>query len=145
MMRFGHGELHLFLLALLSQRPMHGYELMAELQSRLGRRYRASPGSIYPALQALEAEGLIAAQDDGDRRVYQLTTDGAKAYTKRAPRIASMEARLGIKVATGLDAVLARFSRRVWAAAQTVDEGRIERVLDAAAAEIEGLAEGGSA
>ena len=144
-MRFGHGELHLFLLALLAQRPMHGYELMAELSSRLGRRYRASPGSIYPALQALETEGLIAAEEDGDRRVYQLTGEGALAYTKRAHRIAAMEARLGIKVATGLDGVLARFSRRVRTAAQTVEEERIERVLDAAAAEIEGLAERGSA
>jgi DNA-binding PadR family transcriptional regulator len=142
-LRFGHGELHLVLLALLAQRPMHGYELMGEVRTRVGRRYRASPGSIYPALQALEGEGLIVARDDGDRRVYELTADGVEAYTKRAARIAAMEQRLGIRIATGLDAVLARFAGRVWAAAPSVDEGRIEAVLDRAATEIESLANGG--
>lgn len=141
-MRFGHGELHLMLLALLSQRPMHGYELMAELEARLGPRYKASPGSIYPALQALEAEGLIAAKEDGERRVYELTGDGASAFVRRANRIASMEKRLGIKIAGGLDLVLARFSKRIWSVADRVEEERIERVLESAATEIESLAQG---
>jgi DNA-binding PadR family transcriptional regulator len=141
-MRFGHGELHLMLLALLSQRPMHGYELMAELEARLGPRYRASPGSIYPALQALEAEGLIAATDDGERRVYDLTGEGAHAFTKRADRIARMETRLGIKIAGGLDLLLARFTQRMWAVAQNVDEGRIEMVLEKAAADLESMTQG---
>jgi DNA-binding PadR family transcriptional regulator len=140
-MRFGHGELHLMLLALLSQRPMHGYELMSELEARLGPRYRASPGSIYPALQALEAEGLIAATDDGERRVYDLTGEGAHAFTKRAARIARLELRLGIKIAGGLDLLLARFSQRVWESASKVDEQKIERVLDRAAADIETMAQ----
>jgi DNA-binding PadR family transcriptional regulator len=131
------------LLALLSQRPMHGYELMAELTERLAHRYRASPGSIYPALQALESEGLIAAQSDGDRRVYELTGEGARAYVKRASRIAAMEARLGIRIASGLDMVLARLARRIWAVAPRVEEKDIERVLEQAALEIESMAEEG--
>lgn len=142
-MRFGHGELHLVLLALLAQRPMHGYELMGEMRTRLGRRYRASPGSIYPALQALEEEGLIAARQDGDRRVYELTGEGASAYTKRAPRIAAMEQRLGVRISSGLDMILARFAGRVWAVAPSIEEERIEAVLERAATEIEGLANGG--
>ena len=66
---FRSGELHLVLLALLAARPQHGYELLAELDSRFGPRYRASPGSVYPALSALEAERLVDVRDDGDRRV----------------------------------------------------------------------------
>ena len=141
-MRFGHGELHLFVMALLAQRPMHGYELMSEMQKRLGRRYKASPGSIYPALQALESEGLISATDDGDRRVYELTAEGADACTKRAPRIAAMEERLGISIASGLDVVLARLTLQVFAAAPRVEQERIERVLEAASMEIEAMAKG---
>jgi DNA-binding PadR family transcriptional regulator len=131
------------LLALLSRQPMHGYELMAELQSRLGRRYKASPGSIYPALSSLESEGLIEAKTDGDRRVYELTGEGARAFTRRADRIAAMEARLGLRIASGLDMVLARLGQRVWAAAPYVEEARIEDVLEQAARDIEGLADQG--
>lgn len=120
---------------------MHGYQLMGELTERFGQRYRPSPGSIYPALQSLQTEGLIAAHEDGDRRVFELTGEGATAYVRRADRMAALEARLGIRIATGLDVVLARLGRRVWAAAPKVDEDRIERILDAAAAEIESLAE----
>ncbi|MEX2394988.1 MAG: helix-turn-helix transcriptional regulator, partial [Actinomycetota bacterium] len=99
--------------------------------------------SIYPALASLESEGLIEAKVDGDRKVYELTGDGAQAFTRRASRIATMEARLGINIASGLDIVLARLGRRMWAVAPFVDEVQIEQILDRAAAEIEGLAQGG--
>ncbi len=118
---------------------MHGYELMAELSGLLGRRYRASPGSVYPALAALESEGLISSNEVGDRRVYELSAEGTAAVTARANRIAAMERRLGIKVASGLDAVLARFGRRVAPYAGVVGEEQIEQVLDRAAEEIERL------
>jgi DNA-binding PadR family transcriptional regulator len=137
-MRFGHGELHLVLLALLSQQPMHGYELMGELARRI-RRYRPSPGSIYPAIQALESEGLIVARDEGDRRIYELTADGNAALTRRADRLAGLEARLGVRFADGLEATLARFTERVKSVATGVDPGRIEEVLHRAASEIETL------
>lgn len=142
-MRFSPGDLHLVILALLSRRPMHGYELMGELADRLGRRYRPSPGSIYPALQALEGEGLIDGTDDGDRRVYELTADGAQAYVRRAERFASLEARLGVRFAWGLDVVLARFARRVRVAARRLDEDLVEEILDRTASEIESLCKEG--
>jgi DNA-binding PadR family transcriptional regulator len=44
-------------LALLAERPMHGYEMIGELESRAGGIWRPSPGSIYPTLQLLEDEG----------------------------------------------------------------------------------------
>src|SRR5688572_8458328 len=101
-MRFGYGELHLVLLALLSERPMHGYELMGELGRRV-RRYKPSPGSIYPAMQALEGEGLISASEDDDRRVYALTPDGRRALVKRGDRLAALESRLGVRLSLGLE------------------------------------------
>lgn len=138
--RFGHGELHLALLALLGLRPMHGYELMAELSSRMGRAYRASPGSIYPAIQALEGEGLIAGRDEADRRVYELTGEGVKALAARMDRLSALEARLGARFASGIDAAVARFVERVRAAADGADQSLIEAALERAADEIEEIA-----
>jgi len=137
--RFGHGELHLAILALLGLRPMHGYELMGELSTRMGRAYRASPGSIYPAIQSLEEEGLIEGRDDGDRRVYELTRGGVDMLAHRMDRLAALEARLGVRFASGIDAALGRFVERVRVAARDVDHGEIEAALDRAASEVEAI------
>ena len=80
---FGPGELRLALLSLLSEAPKHGYELMKDLEARSGGTYRASAGSIYPALQQLQDEGLVssAAEDvesQSGRRVFRLTKTGER-------------------------------------------------------------------
>jgi DNA-binding PadR family transcriptional regulator len=63
-------------LALLLERPMHGYEIIQELDARTNGIWRPSPGSIYPTLQLLEDEGLIAPEAEGGRKSYRLTEDG---------------------------------------------------------------------
>jgi DNA-binding PadR family transcriptional regulator len=70
------------LLALLLERPMHGYEMIQELESRTGGIWRPSPGSVYPTLQLLEDEGLIEAEATGGRKRFTLTEAGrAEAQT----------------------------------------------------------------
>jgi DNA-binding PadR family transcriptional regulator len=64
------------ILALLLERPMHGYEIIQELDARTNGIWRPSPGSVYPTLQLLEDEGLIEATAEGSRKSYQLTADG---------------------------------------------------------------------
>ena len=64
------------MLYLLADRPMHGYELMAEITERTGGVWQPSPGSIYPTLSLLEDEGLIAAESEGPRRTFALTEAG---------------------------------------------------------------------
>jgi DNA-binding PadR family transcriptional regulator len=64
------------LLALLLERPMHGYEMIQELDSRTNGIWRPSPGSVYPTLQLLEDEGLIEAEANGGRKSFRLTADG---------------------------------------------------------------------
>ena len=64
------------LLALLLERPMHGYEMIQELESRTGGIWRPSPGSVYPTLQLLEDEGLIEVTAEGGRKSYRLTDAG---------------------------------------------------------------------
>jgi DNA-binding PadR family transcriptional regulator len=63
-------------LALLAERPMHGYEMIQELESRTGGIWRPSPGSVYPTLQMLEDEGLIEAEASGGRKRFTLTEAG---------------------------------------------------------------------
>lgn len=68
-------------LALLAERPMHGYEMITELESRTGGVWRPSPGSIYPTLQLLEDEGLIVSEESGGRKRFTLTDSGRAEAT----------------------------------------------------------------
>jgi DNA-binding PadR family transcriptional regulator len=73
---FGPGEVRLAILSLLGDEPMHGYELMRRLEERSGGIYQASAGTIYPTLQMLDDQGLIAAEARDGKRVYRLTEAG---------------------------------------------------------------------
>jgi DNA-binding PadR family transcriptional regulator len=74
------------ILALLLDRPMHGYEMISELESRTGGVWRPSPGSVYPTLQLLEDEGLIVSEESGGRRRFTLTEAGrAEAQRENQP------------------------------------------------------------
>jgi DNA-binding PadR family transcriptional regulator len=64
------------ILHLLQERPMHGYELINELDQRTGGRWKPSPGSVYPTLAALEDEGLIKGVEEEGKKRYELTDAG---------------------------------------------------------------------
>jgi DNA-binding PadR family transcriptional regulator len=64
------------ILSLLSEGPKHGYELMKALETRSGGSYKVSAGTMYPALQQLEDEGMIVSEQKNGKRVYQLTDLG---------------------------------------------------------------------
>jgi len=57
-------------------RAWNGYQLIQEIPARTDGAWRPSAGSVYPALQQLEDEGLISPQGTGRRRVYTLTDKG---------------------------------------------------------------------
>ncbi|WP_328424595.1 PadR family transcriptional regulator [Micromonospora sp. NBC_00389] len=74
-------------LALLTERPMHGYEMIQEIDSRTGGAWRPSPGSIYPTLQLLEDEGVIVASTEesgGGRKRFAVTEAGQAEATEAA-------------------------------------------------------------
>ena len=80
--RARRGDVRAAALALLSEQPMNGYQIIQEISERSGGVWRPSPGSVYPALQQLEDEGLIRAEaGEGGRRAYQLTDEG-RAYVQ---------------------------------------------------------------
>ena len=67
------------MLALLSEQPMHGYQIIQEITRRSGEAWRPSPGSVYPTLAQLEDEGLVRTEQSEGRRVVHLTDEG-RAY-----------------------------------------------------------------
>ncbi|MEX1142718.1 MAG: helix-turn-helix transcriptional regulator [Thermoleophilaceae bacterium] len=136
---FRHGELPLVVLALLAGRPMHGYELMSELGRLFGPRYRPSPGSVYPALEALEAEGLLAGETDAGRTTYRATAAATGALADRTDDLAALELRTGVHIRSPqtLESELARFKARLAPLSGRIDVTAVAPVLDRAAAEIE--------
>ena len=80
------GDVRAAILALLAERPMHGYEMLQELSERTHELWRPSPGSLYPALQLLEDQGLVRSVTEEGRRRYELTDDGRTAQAERQRR-----------------------------------------------------------
>jgi DNA-binding PadR family transcriptional regulator len=82
---FGHrrrmrrGDVRAAILLLLEQEPRNGYQLMQELEERSGGAWRPSPGSVYPALQQLEDEGLVRSDETEGRKLFHLTDAGREA------------------------------------------------------------------
>ena len=81
--RVRRGDVRSAVLALLDDRPMHGYEMIRELEERTGGRWTPSAGSIYPTLQLLEDEGLVTPEEVDGRKVYSLTEAGKEAAPNR--------------------------------------------------------------
>lgn len=76
--RARRGDVRAGILHLLAStdRPMHGYEMIRELEERSGGAWRPSAGSIYPTLQLLEDEGLVTSTEEDGKRLYSLTDAG---------------------------------------------------------------------
>ncbi|NEC90184.1 PadR family transcriptional regulator [Streptomyces sp. SID12501] len=77
--RARRGDVRASILALLKDRPMHGYEMIQEIAERSGGAWKPSPGSVYPTLQLLEDEGLIANESEGGKKLFALTESGRTA------------------------------------------------------------------
>ena len=73
------GDMRTAALLLLAEEPRNGYQMMQAVQERSDGVWRPSPGSVYPALQQLEDEGLIRSTDADGRKLYELT-DSGRAY-----------------------------------------------------------------
>jgi DNA-binding PadR family transcriptional regulator len=82
--RARRGDIRAAVLALLAERPMHGYEMIKELEERTGSAWVPSAGSIYPTLQLLEDEGLIKGSESEGRRRFELTDAGRKDQESRS-------------------------------------------------------------
>jgi DNA-binding PadR family transcriptional regulator len=74
--RARRGDVRAALLVLLDEQARNGYQLIQEIEQRSDGMWRPSPGSVYPALQQLEDEGLVRTDQAEGRRSYTLTDEG---------------------------------------------------------------------
>jgi len=95
------GDLRLIILALLSEKPRHGYEIIKAVEEHSSGIYTPSPGMVYPALTYLEEMGHALSESEGAKKLYRITEAGS-AYL--GENRASVEETLD---------QMARFGRRV--------------------------------
>jgi DNA-binding PadR family transcriptional regulator len=93
--RARRGDVRASILALLKDRPMHGYEMIQEIAERSGGTWKPSPGSVYPTLQLLEDEGLIVSETEGGKKLFALTETG-RAVADEGPDAPWEEASRGV-------------------------------------------------
>jgi DNA-binding transcriptional ArsR family regulator len=89
--RAPRGDVRSAVLTLLLEKPMHGYQIIAEIGERSGGSWKPSPGSVYPTLQMLTDEGLLRAEESGGRKTYSLTDEGRFAAEAEADKPAPWE------------------------------------------------------
>ncbi|MGY1434208.1 helix-turn-helix transcriptional regulator [Streptomyces reniochalinae] len=132
--RARRGDVRASILALLKERPMHGYEMIQEIAERSGGAWKPSPGSVYPTLQLLEDEGLISSESEGGKKHFSLTEAGtseaeagAEAPWEDAGRGADWEALHEVRTAAG--GLTAAF-QQVWATGTPEQREKALRVVN---------------
>jgi DNA-binding PadR family transcriptional regulator len=88
---FAHGQMRLYLLALLNESPRHGYEIIRALEERFNGLYSPSSGTVYPRLAKLEEEGLVERTDDGRKATYRITDAGRREVAARELDLADLQ------------------------------------------------------
>ncbi|PWC33676.1 PadR family transcriptional regulator [Azospirillum sp. TSO35-2] len=92
---FDHGDLRLVLLWLIEEKPHSGYDLIKAIEGLVGGAYSPSPGVVYPTLTLLEEQGHIRmASAEGNRKLYEITPEGAEALKASAATIAAIRERI---------------------------------------------------
>jgi DNA-binding PadR family transcriptional regulator len=74
--KLGSADLQLLILALLAEKPHHGYEIIKALDERSKGYYSPSPGMVYPALTYLEELGHASFETEGTKKLYSITVAG---------------------------------------------------------------------
>jgi len=76
------GDLQLIILALLQEKPRHGYEIIKALEEHSSGIYTPSPGVVYPALTYLEEGGYAISEAEGNKKLYRITEYGSQHLEK---------------------------------------------------------------
>jgi DNA-binding PadR family transcriptional regulator len=95
------GDLQLIILALMSEKPRHGYEIIKAIEEHTSGMYTPSPGVVYPALTYLEEMGYASSEQEGVKKLYRITETGAEHLKKNNENVDEMLEQL------------ARFGRRM--------------------------------
>lgn len=99
--KLSSADLQLVILALIAEKPRHGYEIIKALDELSHGFYVPSPGIIYPSLTYLEEAGYAAVEADGARKLYRVTAAGRSylaEYRDIADATISQIERAGLKM-----------------------------------------------
>ena len=128
--RMSRGDVRAAVLALLAERPMHGYQIISEIAERSGGAWKPSAGSVYPTLQLLADEGLITAEESDGRKTYSLTEAGRAEAEASADRPTPWQTSSG-RESGGMGALPKAGIELAQAAAQVGRTGTPEQVKQA--------------
>ena len=149
---FEQGDLKLVILRLLEEKPRHGYEIIKELEGRLGGAYSPSPGTVYPTLTMLEDLGYArVVPEEGGKKIYEITDEGRAHLAEHSTAVNDIFDRISRFVEGFVDAPMMEvnqsFRRMARATYSTATShisdkdvlAKIKDALDRAAAEIDSL------
>lgn len=96
----GHGDLKLLLLALIGEKPRHGYDLIRAIEEKFAGGYAPSPGAVYPTLTMLEEQDFIrAAASETSKKLYAITPEGQAFLKENEPAVQGIMARIDLAAA----------------------------------------------
>ncbi len=148
---FESGDMKYVILKLLAKRPMHGYEVMKELEEETRGCYKPSPGTVYPTLQWLEDEGLVKAETVDGKKIYSITEPGRSFLETHKSTVEDIFERITgtieqlvsepmPEVNRAMGKVVAQVYRTAWRLGKDDEKKRkISEILDRTAKEIEAL------
>src|SRR4051812_44134149 len=130
--RARRGDVRAAVLALLAERPMHGYEMIKEIEERTQGAWTPSAGSIYPMLQLLEEEGLIQGEESDGKRRFTLTQTGAAEQEAKAGEEAPWDA---VRAGAAPESIhlgdsLRKLNHAIGQVFHAADEGQQKRVRE---------------
>jgi DNA-binding PadR family transcriptional regulator len=92
--KLGSEDLQLLILALLAEKPAHGYEIIKGIDERSAGFYVPSPGMVYPALTYLEEIGYASVEAEGTKKLYEITPEGRAHLERNRDRVDTIIAQL---------------------------------------------------
>ena len=92
---FDHGDLRFVVLQLIADKPRYGYEVIKEIEERLGGAYSPSPGVVYPTLTLLEELGYATVSNaEGNKKLYAITEEGKAFLAANQPMVQAIFGRM---------------------------------------------------
>lgn len=92
---FGHGDLRLVILDLLTRSASHGYELIKEIENLTQGNYTPSPGVIYPTLDYLQDQTFITiTEEENGRKKITITSEGLRWLDENREQLEQIQARI---------------------------------------------------
>lgn len=143
---FDSGEFRIVLLLLIEEKPRHGYELIKELEERMGGDYSPSPGIVYPTLTLLEDLGYVSELTGSEgKKTFGITQEGRDfLVSNRELGVAALQRIVTVApdrpapVARAIENIKMALHMRLSDSPMSESEARrIAAVLDRAAQEIE--------